>query len=79
MQLTMSQQSFCCDALIRDPCHLEVSFREHTPEGWIMWIVARTVRNEEHIRYPCVVFLSLTVTIGSINKQINNAFLPDFI
>jgi hypothetical protein len=44
-----------------------------------MRIVARTIRNEEHIRYPCVVFLSLAVTINSINKQINNAFLPDFI
>jgi hypothetical protein len=68
-----------CDALIRDPCPLEVSFREHTPEDWLMPIVARTVRNEEHMHYPCVVFLSLTVTIVSVDKQINNAFLPDFI
>ena len=35
-------------------------------------VVTRTVRDEEHIRYPCVVFLSLTVTIGGVNKSINN-------
>ena len=44
-----------------------------------MGIVTGTVTNEEHIRYPCVVYLSLTVTIGGVNKQTDNALLSDFI
>ena len=40
-----------CDTFIRDPCHLEVGFREHAPHGGIMGTVARTVRDEKHIRY----------------------------
>ena len=40
---------------------------------------AGTVGNDEHIHYPWVVYLSLTVTIGSVNKQIDNALLPAFI
>jgi hypothetical protein len=44
-----------------------------------MRIVTGTITNEEHIRYPCVVYLRLTVTISGVNKQIDNTLLSAFI
>jgi hypothetical protein len=44
-----------------------------------MRVSARAITDKKHIRYPCVVYLSLTITIGGVNKQIDNSLLVDFI
>ena len=43
-------------------------FGQDAAKGRVMEIVTRTVRDEEHMRYSCVAYLSLTVTIGGVNK-----------
>jgi hypothetical protein len=40
------------DASIRDAGHLDVLFRENAAKGGIVRLIARTIRDEEHIRYP---------------------------
>jgi hypothetical protein len=68
-----------CNTSVRDAGHLDVLFRENAAKGRIVGVVTWTITNEEHIRYPCVVFLNLTVTIGGVNKQIDKALLPAFV
>ena len=67
------------NALVSDAGHLDILFGEDAAKGGVRGIVTGTITDKKHIGYPGVDYSSLSGTICSVNKSIDNALLVDFI